>query len=60
MYAEDLVLLQSGERVPADGILISGTIYVDQAVLNGESKEVKKLPGSADVFFRQMVAGRPK
>jgi len=43
----DLVMLESGERVPADGILLSGVIYVDQAVLNGESKEVKKLPGGA-------------
>ena len=45
----DLVLLQSGERVPADGILLSGALYVDQSMLNGESKETKKLPGSASI-----------
>ena len=40
----DLVLLQAGERVPADGILISGELRVDQSALNGESKEAVKIP----------------
>ena len=29
----DIVLLQAGERVPADGILLSGRVFVDQACL---------------------------
>ena len=41
----DLVLLQPGERVPADGLLLSGTVQVDQSPLNGESAEVTKRPG---------------
>ena len=41
----DLVLLQPGERVPADGLLLSGTVQVDQSPLNGESAEVTKQPG---------------
>lgn len=40
----DLVLLQAGERVPADGILVSGELRVDQSALNGESREVAKRP----------------
>lgn len=40
----DLVLLQAGERVPADGILISGELRADQSALNGESREARKLP----------------
>ena len=39
-----LVRLQAGERVPADGVLLTGQVYVDQSALNGESKEVKKQP----------------
>ncbi|MCL2755797.1 MAG: calcium-translocating P-type ATPase, PMCA-type [Firmicutes bacterium] len=42
----DLVLLGSGEKVPADGYLISGEIEVDQSLLNGESKEAKKFAAS--------------
>lgn len=39
----DAVMLQSGDKIPADGILIDGTIKVDQSVLNGEAKEAKKI-----------------
>lgn len=39
----DAVLLQSGDKVPADGYLIDGGLAVDQSVLNGEAKEAKKI-----------------
>lgn len=38
----DAILLQSGDKIPADGIIIDGDIKVDQSVLNGESREAKK------------------
>ncbi len=38
----DCIILQSGDKIPADGNLIEGTISVDQSVLNGENKEAKK------------------
>lgn len=44
----DWVLLQSGDKVPADGILAEGTIQVDQSVLNGEAKEATKNVMPAD------------
>ncbi len=40
----DLILLQAGERIPADGVLISGKLNVDQSALNGESAEAEKQP----------------
>lgn len=40
----DLVLLQAGERIPADGFLISGNLNLDQSAINGESAEVAKIP----------------
>lgn len=40
----DIILLQPGDRVPADGIIIDGTLNLDQSTLNGESKEAKKFP----------------
>ncbi len=39
----DAIMLQAGDKVPADGILIDGDIKVDQSVLNGEAKEAKKI-----------------
>lgn len=38
----DIVLIQSGEAIYADGYLIEGNVSVDNSVLNGESKECKK------------------
>ncbi len=38
----DCVILQSGDKIPADGIITDGTINVDQSALNGESKEAVK------------------
>ena len=44
----DLVLLISGEQIRADGVIIQGRISVNQAALNGESKEVTKIPDKKD------------
>ncbi len=40
----DVVIVQSGEAVPADGILVEGELKVDNSVLNGESEDCKKHP----------------
>ena len=44
----DTVLIQAGDKVPADGLLIEGSIKVSQAALNGESREETKV--EADSF----------
>ena len=41
----DIVLLEAGESIPADGILLTGTIAVDQSALTGESREENKRAG---------------
>lgn len=38
----DKILLQSGDKIPADGILIDGDLRVDNSALNGEAEECKK------------------
>ena len=40
----DIVFLQSGETVPADGYILGGRINVNNSVLNGESAECLKEP----------------
>ena len=40
----DQILLQSGDKIPVDGIILEGELKVNQAVLNGESEDAKKLP----------------
>lgn len=44
----DFILLQPGDKIPVDGIIYSGDLKVDQATLNGESAEAKKLKPSVD------------
>ena len=39
---DDLVILQYGDKIPADGILIKGDIMVNESTINGESKEIHK------------------
>lgn len=38
----DVVLLQAGDKVPVDGLLINGKLKVSQAALNGESRDENK------------------
>lgn len=38
----DIVLVKAGEKVPADGVIVKGTSYIDESMLTGESKPVKK------------------
>ena len=38
----DYVILESGNQIPADGIVISGKIYVNESLLTGEQDEIEK------------------
>ena len=42
---EDLVLVRPGQSVPADGEVVNGEGDVNEAVLTGESRPVRKQPG---------------
>lgn len=44
----DAVILEAGDKVPVDGILLDGDVKLDQAALNGESKEDHKLIAPPD------------
>ena len=41
----DLVIVRPGERVPVDGVLVDGSIFVDQAMVTGESNPVEVRKG---------------
>jgi P-type Cu2+ transporter len=42
----DMVMVKPGEKVPVDGIVTEGDSYVDESMLTGESKPVKKVKDS--------------
>lgn len=49
---DDIILLTTGDLIPADGIIIDGSIYVDESSINGEAKETEKntSPNKNQVF----------
>ena len=42
VVVNDIVLLSEGDKIPADGVVVSGNISVDESMMNGEAKEVYK------------------
>ena len=56
----DLIVVQRGDVVPADGRIAAGTVQADESVLTGESLPVEKQPGDG-VFSRTIVSrGSPR
>lgn len=53
----DKILLQAGDKIPADGILVDGDLRVDNSALNGEAEECKKYAASEDKIFADKITG---
>lgn len=53
----DIVYLQAGDKIAADGEIVEGSIKVDQAVLNGETEEAEKVPvaGTANYDIKDLL-----
>ena len=51
VVTNDIVFLQAGDKIPADGVIIDGSIKVDQSALNGETEEAPKFPNTANEAF---------
>jgi calcium-translocating P-type ATPase, PMCA-type len=53
----DKILLQSGDKVPADGLLVSGNLKVNNATLNGEAEECLKTEADENFQFPEEITG---
>lgn len=51
---DDTVVVYSGERIPVDGEVLSGTALIDEKAITGESMPVEKSEG-AEVFAATVV-----
>lgn len=53
----DIVYLQAGDKIPADGIVVDGELKVDQAALNGETEEADKItcPENAEYDTKDLL-----
>ena len=41
----DILVINSGDKIPTDGIIISGTSYIDESMITGESIPIDKTTG---------------
>jgi Cu2+-exporting ATPase len=53
---DDLLLVRPGARIPADGLVVDGSAYVDESMITGESMPVAKALG-ANVVAGTVAAG---
>ncbi|MFH0966960.1 MAG: heavy metal translocating P-type ATPase [Methanobacteriota archaeon] len=51
VVAGDKIIIRPGDRLPVDGVVLSGTSFVDESMVTGEPIPVEKLPGD------EVVAG---
>lgn len=42
----DIVVIRPGEKIPADGAIVSGSSSIDESMITGESMPVEKIVGS--------------
>ena len=47
----DLIVLQTGDKIPADGILVVGELKSNQVSLNGENEPTSKLPAPRGLVY---------
>ncbi len=45
LQENDVILVKPGEKIAADGVIIDGETYLDESMLTGESRPVKKITG---------------
>ncbi|HHW69160.1 MAG TPA: calcium-translocating P-type ATPase, PMCA-type, partial [Tenericutes bacterium] len=51
----DIVVLEAGDKIPADGYICFGKIYVDESSINGESKEILKVMAEKEIRDKNKV-----
>ena len=51
----DMVILQSGDKIPADGYLYQGELRVDNSALNGEAEECKKIEVEDSKTYKEIA-----
>ena len=57
VVVNDIVVLETGDKIPADGYLIEGEITVDESSLTGETKEVRKLSSTTRLEKNRLYRG---
>ena len=54
----DLIILEAGKQIPADAVVVSGKLYVNESLLTGEQDEIEKEVNSKLMSGSFVVAGK--
>lgn len=58
LVQDDVILLESGQQIPADGTVISGELSANESLLTGEQDEIGKKTGDALRSGSFVVSGK--
>lgn len=58
LQAGDIIVVNTGEQIPVDGVVVGGTAMVDQQSLTGESAPVERNDGEQVYAMTVLVAGK--
>lgn len=53
----DIVYLESGDKVPADSIILKGELYIDESILTGETKE-RHASSNDEIYMGSIVTDK--
>ncbi len=57
LVRDDVVVLSAGDQIPADAMVLSGSVSVNEALLTGEADEIEKTGGCALLSGSYVVSG---
>jgi cation-transporting ATPase E len=58
LVLDDVVILQAGNQIPADAVVLDGTVTVNEALITGESDEIEKNAGAELLSGSFIISGR--
>lgn len=58
LQKNDIVVVHTGEMIPADGIVVEGMASVDQHILTGEARPIEKEPGKKVFASTVVLSGK--
>ncbi|MGN0563192.1 MAG: HAD-IC family P-type ATPase [Candidatus Heritagella sp.] len=57
LVPDDIMILKTGSQIPADAVVIDGSVDVNESLLTGESDSIYKTPGTAVLSGSFVTAG---
>ncbi|WP_461811124.1 cation-translocating P-type ATPase [Faecalimonas sp.] len=58
LVLDDVVVFAAGNQIPADAIVVSGEVQVNESLITGEADEITKVKGDSVLSGSYIVSGR--